>query len=43
MPRDAPLIAPAEFTGAAWVMVRPKHTDQDFAPTPDDEHVHSFR
>jgi hypothetical protein len=43
MPRYAPLAAPAEFTGLLWVRVRPKHTDHEFAPTPDDGHTQSPR
>ncbi|MBE1594689.1 hypothetical protein PV355_28175 [Streptomyces stelliscabiei] len=30
---------PAEFTGLLWVTVSPKHTDQEFAPTPDESHL----
>ncbi|KQW10755.1 hypothetical protein ASD08_37170 [Streptomyces sp. Root369] len=36
--RDTPWAPPAEFTALLWVRVFPKHTDQEFAPTPDDAH-----
>lgn len=35
------MAAPTESTEPLWVTVRPKHTDHEFAPTPDDPHTQS--
>ncbi|WP_158708994.1 hypothetical protein [Streptomyces sp. NRRL S-920] len=40
MPSPTLLAAPDESTAALWDMVRPKHTDHEFGPTPEDEHTH---